>query len=184
MPVASRRAYSDTAATMEPRLTWFWCLTAYAVSCAGCGTRTLEDLSRATQPLVVYERDDKGCAATTIDAAEDELRPKEAGESTAVVELIFANECSGLGGQYVLARAVDGSHSFWLGDHGCLTWQTPPNAKYGVVRYSQTAALFDLPAGACLTFPGGSDGARSDAQTRAIAAFGTRAEAERFKGRL
>jgi hypothetical protein len=151
---------------------------------AGCGTRTLEDLSSATPPLAVYTRDEKACAVAANGAPEDELRTGDAGgESTAVVEVGFANECSGLGGQYVLARTVDGSRYFWLGAHGCATWETPPLAKFGVVRYS-TAAAAELPDGACLTMPGAPAKITSDASVRAIAVFATRSEAERFKSRL
>jgi hypothetical protein len=151
---------------------------------AGCGTRTLEDLSRATPPLAVYKSDEKTCAAPVHSAAEDELRVKESGEANVVVELAFLNECTGAGGQYILARAVDGSRFFWIGAHACTTWETPPTGKFGVVRYSQTAALFHLPEGACLTMPGAPDLIVSDASTRAIAVFATQAEAERFKSRL
>ena len=151
---------------------------------AGCGTRTLEDLSRATPPLAVYGRDDKACAVPVSSDPEAELRPKDAGEASAVVELVFVNECTGLGGQHILARELGGARYFWLGAHGCVTWETPPAAKFGVVRYAQTAALFNLPEGACLTMPGAPAIITSDAATRSIAVFATQGEAERFKSRL
>jgi len=190
MPVASRRAYSDTAGAMKPRATFLLRPMACAIgslaigSLAGCGTRTLDDLSRATTPLVVYTRDTNACAVTSNKAAEDELKKTGSGEDTAVVEIAFVNACNGVGGQFVLARTLDKSRMFWLGTPGCVTWETPPTAKYGVIRYSQTAALFDLPAGVCLKFPDGPDGLKSDSNVQALAVYATQAEAQRLKDRL
>jgi hypothetical protein len=164
---------------MKPHAT---CL--FVLILAGCGTRTLDDLSNATPPLATYNRDEKSCAAPVHSAPEDELRVRDSGEGNAVVELAFVNECTGLGGQYILSRAVDGSRYFWLGAHGCTTWETPPEAKFGVVRYAQTAALSNLPEGACLTLPGAPARITSDVTVRAVAVFATRSEAERFKSRL
>lgn len=167
---------------MKPHATFL--LVPMLAGLAGCGTRTLEDLSSATPPLAVYEADEKACAAPEHGDPELAVRANGAGEQNVVVEIVFANECTGLGGQYILARAVDGSRYFWLGGHGCVTWETPPAAKFGVVRSTITAGLRELPEGACLTIPGAPAKVSSDSTVRAVAVFATKSEAERFKNRL
>ena len=162
---------------MKPRATFLAVL-----FLAGCGTRSLEDLSRATTPLVVYARDAGTCAVTSTKAAEDELKAGP-GEETAVVEVAFVNACT-VAGQFVLARTLDKSRTFWLGDAGCLTWDAAPAAKYGVIRYRITAALLSVPAGVCVKFPDGPDGLTSDSTVQAVAVYATLAEAQRLKDRL
>ena len=69
------------------------------------------------------------------------------------------DECTGLGGQYVVAKDLDGPRRFFLGAHDCRALTTPdlptfppPPLRYGVLRGTQTAALFT--AGPCIALPG------------------------------
>lgn len=79
-------------------------------------------------------------------------------DTSYVVQWTLVDECTGLGGQYVVAKDLDGSRRFFLGGHGCYalptaefpTFPAPP-LRYGVLRGIQTAALFT--AGPCIDLP-------------------------------
>lgn len=122
----------------------------------------------------------KEVAAQTAATA---LTPPDSGEAVAVVEIAYAEECTGLGGQYILAREVDGSRSFWLGNHGC-NFLAPGlvggATTFGVLRYRFTAALFMIPTGVCVSFPGEPDGLSSDSRVEALAVFPTLEAAAQF----
>lgn len=140
---------------------------------AGCGTRSIvgdEPTAAKSAPLAVFARDERMCAAPS-DVSAMGLRESD---KLAVVSVTFADECTGAGGQHILGHEVDGFRDMWLGAHACRTWTTPPTAPFAVMRYSQTAALFRIPDGACI------EPLTSDVQVKAVALFATRADAEAF----
>jgi len=154
---------------------------------ASCGGRTdvpaIDQSPAAALPSALYVADD-GCAKeAAAETAATALKPGESGEEIAVVEIAYAEECTGLGGQYILAREVDGSRSFWLGNHGC-NFLTPglvgSATTFSVLRYRATAALFTIPSGVCVSFPGEPDGFSSDSRVEALAVFPTREAAKLF----
>lgn len=108
-------------------------------------------------------------AATTLDD----------GDELAVAEIHFVEECTGAGGTWVLGRDVHSHRRFFLGEHGCRLWESPPAGQYGVVRHRQTAALFLTPEGVCVAFPG-DERLQTDQSTSGFVVFATRAEAESF----
>jgi hypothetical protein len=148
---------------------------------ASCGGRidvpAIDIPPAAALPSALYV-DDDGCAKeVAAETAATALTPVESGEGVAVVEIAYAEECTGLGGQYILAREVDGFiSSFWLGSHGC-NFLAPglvgSATTFGVLRYRVTAALFEIPVGVCVSFPGEPDGFSSDSWVQALAVFPT-----------
>lgn len=111
-----------------------------------------------------------------METAATALTPVESGEEVAVVEIAYAEECTGLGGQYILARELEGSRSYWLGAHGCnflAAGLVGDATAFGVLRYRITAALFTIPVGVCVGFPGEPDGVSSDSRVEAVAVFPT-----------
>lgn len=169
------------------------------IASSGCGGRIESDGSGpsgatatdpAEQATALYTADPRSSCATpaSLDAVATELRP--AGfEETAVVELSVAEECTGLGGQWLLGRDVRrASQKFWLGGHGCRTVPVAEDgsARFGVLVYWPTDSISVLPAGACLSFPGNAPGTSSMSPTRvrALATFATLAQAEAFERTL
>ncbi len=154
---------------------------------ASCGGRTdapaIDKSPAAALPSALYVANE-GCAKeVAAETATTALTPVESGEEVAVVEIAYAEECTGLGGQYILAREVDGSRSFWLGSHGC--YFLAPGlvggaTTFGVLRYRPTAALFTIPVGVCVSYPGEPDGFSSDSRVQALAVFPTVEAATRF----
>jgi hypothetical protein len=131
-------------------------------------------------------RGEPGCGEELpVENAELALSTAQQGE-LAVVELFFSEECTGAGGQYILAREVDGFREFWIGGHACYFLGTPlgvPPAwapAFGVLHFEQTAAIFQIPPEVCVGFPGEPPGASTDAQTQAVVVFETLAEAQAF----
>jgi hypothetical protein len=165
----------------------------HAALAAGCGGRVHLPSGDAgvavpgpvPEPVAVYVAE-PGCGEErAIETAEEALSTEESG-TIAVVELSFAEECTGAGGQYILARDVDGSREFWIGGHACYFLSSGPGQPpawapaFGVLRYEQTAGLFQISPDVCVGFPGQPPGATTDAQTRAIAVFATLEEARAF----
>jgi hypothetical protein len=157
---------------------------------AACGGRVEEEGEESAEAIALFTRGERACAeAADPRGAAAALRPQtSSGEGVAVVELALVSECTGAGGDYVLARALDEARrEFWLGAHACQTWsfsEPPlPNGSFGVVRFTETAALFSTPEGACVAFPGGRGGEplRSSAIVEAVAAFSSRDAAERAR---
>ena len=147
---------------------------------AACGARSdvpaIDKPPAAALPSALYVADE-GCAKeVAAETAATALTPVEGGDEVAVVEIAYAEECTGLGGQYILAREVEGSRSYWLGNHGC-NFLAPglvgDTTTFGVLRYNITAALFTIPAGVCISFPGEPDGLSSDSRVKALAVFPT-----------
>lgn len=147
---------------------------------ASCGGRSdvpaIDKPPAAALPSALYVADE-GCAKEiAAETAATALTPVDSGEAVAVVEIAYAEECTGLGGQYILAREVEGFRSFWLGNHGC-NFLAPGlvggATTFGVLRYRFTAALFMIPVGVCVSFPGEPDGLSSDSRVEALAVFPT-----------
>ncbi len=129
----------------------------------------------ATPTFVV---DGSTCSTGVTPSAEAAVTRAD-GDELAVVEIHFVEECTGLGGTWVLGREVDSHRRFFLGAHGCRLWKSTPSGAYGVVRYRQTAALLRTPDGACVGLPG-ERRVESDQSTYGFVVFATRAEAEVF----
>lgn len=158
---------------------------------AGCGARStvLEaDPNAGSAPVALYVPDGGGCAdEKPISAAVDVMTPAGSGEEIAVVDITFAEECTDLGGQYVLARDLDGVKRYWLGGHGCQFLEQVVNEVglvYGVVRYQVTAGISQIPADVCVGFPDETPGLETDATTLAIAVFETQSGAQAFADSL
>ena len=110
----------------------------------------------------------------------------QSGEQRLVVETFLVRECSGAGGDYVLARELTNSRSYWLGDHTCYflgNGELPTTTSYGVIRVTQTAALFSVPTGWCIGFPG-EDGLSSDSNVSTVALFASLEDAQAYLASL
>jgi hypothetical protein len=159
--------------------------------CSACGTRTgvgVDDAATgAVMPSALYATGEGGCAVVVpITSTAIEMESKQFGESVAVVELFYQDECTGAGGQYILAREVDGFRSFFIGAHACwsLPSPLPTGPGFGVVRYNQTAGLFHVSPDVCIGFPDRPPGLQTDVTTRAIAVFETLSDARAFAATL
>ncbi|MEZ4293897.1 MAG: hypothetical protein R3B70_02890 [Polyangiaceae bacterium] len=152
------------------------------------GTLTTTPTGPAPLPFALYVRNEQACpeehpateALTTLSTAGTT-------DETVVVEVAFAAECTGAGGDYVLAREVGSTGEMWIGEHACWvfdSWPPPEGIYFGVARYSQTAALFSIPEGVCVTFPGELEPPTSDVIARAIAVFSSLDEAFAFEALL
>lgn len=132
----------------------------------------------------LYVPDDKQCARGSADSASVVLRPRDSLEDVAVVELSVAQECTGLGGEYLLARDLHSSRRFWLGGHGCGSTKLLYGlaTTFGVVRYMNTSSVLTIPAGVCVSFPGedADEAITTATKIRAVASFATQSEAEAF----
>jgi hypothetical protein len=135
-------------------------------------------------PTMLFVEADPACAiAAPVATAEDALRPSDPGEAASVVELLFADECTGAGGQHVIMRTLDQSREFWLGEHACYFFDfslVDGVFRYGVVRFSQTAALFHIDPYVCIGWPGEPPGLTSDSQVRAVGVFASLDDAQTF----
>jgi hypothetical protein len=133
-------------------------------------------------PTSLFVAERGACAAEAPVAETLAAFDLEPGDGAYAAELFFVDECSGAGGQYILARALDGSREDWLGAHACYFF--PPEwvaaGGFGVVRYAQTAALFETPVGWCVSWPGGPEPIVTDGVTRAVAIFASAGEAQQF----
>lgn len=123
------------------------------------------------------------CPALAQGPARTEAAAPLPEDTTYVVAYAFVDECTGLGGQHLIARDLDGSRRFFLGGHGCRSLPPPTLSEtgFGVLRASQTAALFT--AGRCVRFPGDANDVQSDSHSRVLAAFETEADARAYAAR-
>ena len=145
-----------------------------------------EDEHTTGEPIALYTSS-RGCPALQpLTNTASEMASKQFGEAIAVVELFYRDECTGAGGQHILAREITGFRRFWIGAHACRALATPlpEGPRFGVVRYNQTAALFHLSPDVCIGFPDEPPGATSDVTTRAIAVFATLSDARTFAATL
>lgn len=160
---------------------------------AGCGARSTvleaDPTAPAGQPaaVAVYAPDGEGCVdSLPVSDAAEAVTP-DSGEEVAVVDLAFAQECTNAGGQYLLAREIDGFRSFWVGAHACQFAEGGTNSfgiVYGVVRYRITAGIQEIPPDVCVGFPDEPPGVQTDATTVAIAVFEQLSEAQAFAASL
>jgi hypothetical protein len=162
---------------------------------SACGGRVAGDEAApatdpATQATALYLADPRSSCATpaSLDTVTTELHPAR-NEDTAVVELSVAEECTNLGGQWLLGRDVHRAESkFWLGGHGCRTvpFAADGSARYGVLVYTPTDHIGTIPPSVCVSFPGNAPGSSSASPTyvRALATFATLTEAEAFASTL
>jgi hypothetical protein len=142
---------------------------------AGCGIRTqLRDDERPRDeglPTRALSPDGEGCIA---DIEPSEAPPPSAGSGTrvALVEVFFTAECTGVGGDYVLARELEGSRSYWLGGRGCafLDEGELGETAFGVLWAEVSAGLATIDPGLCVGFPG-EDGLESDAGVTKLLLF-------------
>ncbi|MEO7330123.1 MAG: hypothetical protein ABI193_16230 [Minicystis sp.] len=165
-----------------------------ALSVAGCGARstvlegdavTADPLDPAL-PVDLLAPDGASCVKHLDVQTAPEVMAPDSDQGIAVVDIAFATECTNAGGDYVLAREIDGFSSFWLGQHACEFTDAVfgPGILYGVVLYRQTAALFQLSAEVCVGFPGEPPGLQTSLITDAIALFETLPEARAFASAL
>lgn len=156
------------------------------VACGGRTPLALDDEAAAAdgspEPTAVYAYQ-SGICPVDLHGDLTVMEAPKGSDSFVVVQIVFGDECTGLGGQYVLGREVSGSRAYWLGGHGCQFFSPallddPP--VYGVLRTTQTAALKQLDPALCLGFPGEPAGLSTDSSTRAVAIFGSLDEARRF----
>lgn len=179
----------------------------FSVTSSGCGARGegLTDSDSATSSgtssvtssatgsapapaaLALYVSTQDGCAEPRpVSTATAELTPQDSGQGVDVVELFHQDECTGAGGQHIIARSLeDGFSEYWLGGHACYFFSTPggplpASPAFGVIRYNSTAALFQLPPELCLGFPGEPYGLETSLITEAVGVFATLDGAQAF----
>lgn len=95
----------------------------------------------------------------------------------------FIEECSGAGGQHVLAVEPAGSRRAWLGGHTCAFADPSTTFPWAVALTNQTAGLFTAPEEWCVTLPGELRFQTSE-HTAAMAFFGDEASAQEFVAAL
>jgi hypothetical protein len=130
---------------------------------------------RRQAPLFVFK---SGPPCMTAGVEED-LRP--AASDRLVVVLVQAQEeCSGAGGDYLVGREGSTRHYF-AGDHDCRFLPSglrgDRSVRWGLVRGSQTAALFTVPTGWCITQLDGISQLSTDSRAPAWALYATEADA-------
>jgi hypothetical protein len=135
-------------------------------------------------PTMLFIENPNACGLEIpVGDAENVLRPVEAGDGVAVVEVLFADECTGAGGNHILLRTLDGAREFWLGSHACYFFDftlVDGVFRFGVVRYAQTAGLFHTDPNTCIGWPGEPVGLTTDSKTRAIGVFASLEDANAF----
>lgn len=149
-------------------------------------TTSAPDAGAPPLPIALYVDTDSCPESRPVETAYAELSPPEQGDYTALVELYYRDECTGAGGQHIIARAVEDFGDHWLGAHACYFFPvpSPPEPQYGVILYNVTAAIFQLSPDLCIGFPGEPPGVTSSFITRAIGVFATREDAEAFRATL
>ena len=123
---------------------------------------------------------DRAACTTGVQPSADAATAREdASDLIAVAEIMFVDECTGLGGNWIIARDILSDRRFFLGAHGCRLWSSPPAGSHAVVRHRQTAGMFSTPSGACVAFDG-EESVRSDQATSGIVVFATLEDAKAF----
>lgn len=133
----------------------------------------------------LFVPDDQYCVRASRENASTALRPRDSSDQIAVVSVSVAEECTGAGGTYLLARDLEApENKYWLGGHACQSSKllSGLTSTFGVARYTNTSSVLTIPAHACVSFPGEGSGQESVTPTkiRAVALFETQAEAEAF----
>lgn len=166
----------------------------FPLALAACGGLTLDEsptpagsdhgnattnVPPSTLPIPTFVADSETCFSGVTPSAESALEPRDRYDSLSLVEVRFVDECSGLGGTWLLGRGLEEARPrVFLGDHGCSLWDSnqPPRGRYAIARHSQTAAWFRGPEDACVTFDGAPNFG-TDQFTRAMVVFETQADA-------
>ncbi len=172
---------------------------AVVVSCvAACGGQIAseddlagdEETHGSAEPVAVYTHAATGesCPSATSTARANEVLTKEyAQEDIAIVSVTYEDECTGAGGQYILANDLyQPRQRFFLGNHGCNNWTFSKQSKdavpaWGVLRYFSTSAQQKIPAGVCIGNEANrAKGITTESAVMGIALFTSRAGAESF----
>lgn len=103
------------------------------------------------EPSLTFYRNEGGCPTIAPP-------PPAEVDTSFVVQWTLVDECTGAGGQHIVAKDVDGSRQFFIGGHACYslepkafpTFPSPP-LRYGVLRGRSTAGLHS--AGPCVALP-------------------------------
>jgi hypothetical protein len=134
-------------------------------------------------PTALYVREgDCGFEAPVRDAMIELTRVPDSDDVVLVAELAFTDECTGAGGQHLLARAIDGSGMTWIGSHACyfFEWDLVGSGVHaGVVRVrpGQPQQISDQ---VCIEFPGVPGPPATDDDAMAVAVFASLEDAETF----
>jgi hypothetical protein len=139
------------------------------------------------QPTALYVRDLECGREAPVDEAVLELtRVPDSADTIVVAELAFVDECTGAGGQHLLARAVDGAAMMWIGSHACHFFDgdlAGSAIHAGVVR-ARPDAFEQIPPSVCIEFPGVPGPPSTDVDAMAIAVFASMDDAEAFAAQL
>ncbi len=140
-------------------------------------------------PTALIVRIESGCVEARPPGDAKALLTSDPGDRIVVAEVFFASEqCTDLGGDYLLARELDEwATTHWLGGHGCrfsANLMSASGQRFGVLRVSQTAGIFQVAAGACVGFPNAEFGLRTSTIGKAAALFNTEADARAFASTL
>jgi hypothetical protein len=133
----------------------------------------------AGPPSFVIVATEDGCASV---AAPGSAIDSAASDRAFAVAWTVVDECTGAGGQHIVARDLDSDREFFLGAHACYALSTtdfatypPPPVRFGVLRASQTAGLFI--AGPCVAFPDADAEVHTDLVTRSLSVYDSEADA-------
>lgn len=111
------------------------------------------------------------------------LTPQGTTAQLTVVAIKYADECTGAGGQYILARDVYAPfEKHFLGEHACYAWETPPNLAWGVLQYHPTSSQRTVSKDVCVAFDeqNAATGLVTASVVRGVGLFASRAEAEAY----
>lgn len=151
----------------------------FVLASSACGG-IVEAQRDFVEPASTLVLDERSClepdATVTAERATTLRDPRDA---LAVAEVLLLEECTGLGGSWVIGREVAGSRTFAIGGHGCRLWTSPPVGAFAVVRYRDTDEVFSTPPGACVAFPG-EDVVSTRQATSGLVLFEDRESAETY----
>lgn len=127
------------------------------------------------KPLWVFEMSRCPMAANEV-----ALKPS-AGERVFAVEVRAQEECSGLGGEWLIGRELDARRDVMLGGHGCFfvprELLTKSSQTFGVVRVAQMAGVLRAPEGWCINTLDGREPVESDVRVIAFGIYESEAAA-------
>lgn len=133
-------------------------------------------------PLFVFTG--SGCPDA---GTEQDLTPLRS-DGLALVRFRATGECSGAGGEWLIGTEVGSTRDLFVGEHACYfqpqALRDSNAERFAVVRYMQTAAIFQTPAGWCLTKPDGGEPVSSDVKNIAWGVYATEAGARAAYERL
>jgi hypothetical protein len=158
----------------------------FLILAASCGRTPIENEAEPKPPVneaPLFVFTGSNCPST---GSEADLTPGEY-EGLALVRFRALDECSGAGGQWLVGSEVGSSRGLFVGSHTCSFFPEPlrdsTGTRFGVVRFSQTAALFQAPHGWCITDEDGGT-ASTDAKSLAWGVYATEAGARAAYERL